>query len=94
MRLTAPKTHKADDLRGLYEEFKVNSPAEFQLWLSIERSQDRVDNGELFTVQSAVYEFLKSRTLWDDEVALVFAWMDFRSLLSEEFFGYSMRIGE
>ncbi|MDG5750730.1 hypothetical protein P8R33_06420 [Qipengyuania sp. XHP0211] len=93
LKLTFPRSHQLEDLRPLYEEFKLAHPAVFDEFrkrgkayrdgtvpVPEEYSEDPVYSKALDSVSS----FLKSRTQWEFPSALTAAFMDFRRLLERE----------
>jgi hypothetical protein len=91
LRLTDPRSHSLEELRALYDEFKVHSPDCFSLWKSVELHFRQLKGGEadeasekMTPVAIAIFDFLKARTEWESMGALILAFIDFRVLMSKD----------
>jgi hypothetical protein len=81
------KSHNLEDLRLLYEEFKLLEPDVFSAWRSTEKDWPEDGERQLVPISFKVMDFLRSRVTSDSEAALIADWADFRRLIWGELRG-------
>ena len=94
MKLTYPPSHRTEDLRPLYEEYRGLYPEQFAEWLRIERKGRNIDPDELRDTLVHIHSFLQSRLETDGYPALIEGFISFRKLIVNEYLGYSLIPGE
>ena len=87
IRLTYPvKSHETEELRDLYEEFKLLHPDVYEEWRRIEAAGS-IESPELLKhVHMSIREFLMTRCEWESNAALTGAFADFRRIIGREIF--------
>lgn len=90
MKLTYPKSHTTKEIRPLYEEFLASYPEVFKEWLKIETKGRKMDEDELRPIIEIICDFLKSKTEWETDYAVLLAVLDFRQTMVKENLGYSL----
>lgn len=90
MKLTFPKTHRTEEMRPLYEEYKSLHPDIIEEWVEIESRSPNIGDDEIPPISEHVQEFLRTRTENDGPTSLLYAFLDFRILLVKEYLGYSL----
>lgn len=94
MRLTFPPSHRTEDLRPLFEQYKDMFPEIYGTWCSIEEKGRGINPDELKEIQQHVYSFLRERMDYDGSGALVGGFFSFRKILVKDHLGYSLVPGE
>ena len=94
MKLTYPPSHRTDDLRPLYQEYRELYPELFEEWLRIERKEREIGLDELKDIQTHIYGFLRERTEVEGHMGLIEGFVSFRKLIVKEYLGYSLVPGQ
>lgn len=78
------KSHKAEDLKPLYERFKQERPDLFAVWRDNVLSSSNRDYEPPAEVSRAIVDFLRNNAEYDSDAALTLGSWDFELLLYRE----------